>query len=125
MKTFLRGLGAVLAGMFTWAILWVASNAALTAAFPASYAEDGSTRSVGLLLAMLVASVVYSILAGWVTASVAKEQILRHTLILGVVQLAIGIAVQMQYWDVMPLWYHLPFLALLLPGNVVGGLLRR
>ncbi|MEM8997165.1 MAG: hypothetical protein AAGF23_20445 [Acidobacteriota bacterium] len=125
MKTFLRSLGAVLAGMFTWALLWLSTNAALSAAFPRAYADDGSTTSAGLLLTMLAASVLFSIAAGWVTAKVASGgKILAHTLALGVAQLAIGVMVQLQYWDVMPLWYHLPFLALLLPGNVVGGLLQ-
>ncbi|MEM1180611.1 MAG: hypothetical protein AAGM22_19855 [Acidobacteriota bacterium] len=124
MKTFFRSLGAVLAGMFTWAILWVANNSALAAAFPDAFAEDGSTSRAGILLTMLAASVVFSVLAGWVTAKVAVDKVLAHTLALGLVQLAIGVLVQMQYWDVMPLWYHLPFLALLIPGNVLGGVIR-
>jgi hypothetical protein len=38
-----------------------------------------------------------------------------------VLQLGLGIFFQAQYWQLMPLWYHLPFLALLLPGNVYGA----
>ncbi len=55
------------------------------------------------------------------TARVARRAELRHALALGVVQLIIGILVQVQYWQVMPLWYHLSFLSLLLPGTVLGG----
>ncbi|MEO1087638.1 MAG: hypothetical protein AAFY88_25670, partial [Acidobacteriota bacterium] len=110
MKTFLRSLGAVLAGMFTWALLWLATNAGLAAAFPQAYAEDGSTSSAGLLLTMLAASVIFSIAAGWVTAKAAGGKILAHTVALGIVQLGIGVMVQLQYWEVVPERHHVPIL---------------
>jgi len=44
---------------------------------------------------------------------------------LGVLQLAIGISFEVSYWAMLPVWYHLVFLALLLPGNVLGGAVRR
>ncbi|MDA8017284.1 MAG: hypothetical protein MPN21_07525 [Thermoanaerobaculia bacterium] len=123
-KSILRSIGAVVAGFATWTVLWLSSNAAARAIVPDAFDDQGLTSSTGILLFLLVASVVYSIVAGWVTAAVAGRAEVPHTVALGVVQTAIGIAVQLAYWDVMPLWYHLPFLALLLPGNVLGGWLR-
>ncbi|MCG8456449.1 MAG: hypothetical protein MI919_09215, partial [Holophagales bacterium] len=119
-----RCIGDVFAGMVGWAVLWLGTNAALAAALPGSFREDGSTDSVGILLLILVASVVFSVAAGYLTALVARQKPVAHGLALGIVQLLIGIAVQMQYWQVMPLWYHLIFLTLLLPGNVAGAWLR-
>ena len=49
---------------------------------------------------------------------------MKHVWVLALIQLGIGIFVQSGVWDQMPLWYHLPFLALLLPANVYGAWLR-
>jgi hypothetical protein len=124
-KSILRSLGAVIAGFAAWTVLWLASNKVATLAAPDAFDENGLTASSGILLAFLVASVVYSILAGWVTAAVAGRSEIGHAVALGIVQTIVGVGVQMSYWDAMPLWYHLPFLALLLPGNVLGGWIRQ
>ena len=42
----------------------------------------------------------------------------------GILLLATGIAVQLQYWSLLPIWYHLVFLVLLVPSTVAGGSLR-
>ena len=38
-----------------------------------------------------------------------------------VLLLITGIFVQMSIWALMPAWYHLTFLALLIPVTLVGG----
>ena len=76
------------------------------------------------LAAFLAASVFYSVLSGFVAAWVARARPLLACSIDGVVLLGIGIAVQAGVWNRMPLWYHLTFLALLMPLTVLGGLLR-
>lgn len=121
----LKSILAVFVGMVTWAVLWLLSNAGLAALLPGSFDADGATSSAGILLVILVLSVVYSVLAGYVTAMIAGRRLIAHTVALGIAQLVVGVLVQLQYWDAMPLWYHLPFLALLLPGNVFGGWLRQ
>ncbi|MCW5874766.1 MAG: hypothetical protein KIS88_09005 [Anaerolineales bacterium] len=57
--------------------------------------------------------------AGYVVTLVSASATLP--LILGVVLLLVGIAVQRQYWKLMPLWYHLLFLALLVPTTLFGA----
>jgi hypothetical protein len=120
----IRSILSVLAGTTTWGVLWVASNAALAAALPGSFDEHGVTSNGGLLLLILAYSIVLSVLAGWLTATIARTKPTGHALALGIVQLAFGIAAQSAYWSLMPLWYHLPFLALLIPGNLLGAHLR-
>jgi hypothetical protein len=78
---------------------------------------DGS----GLLAALVVVSAALSVAAGYLTARIAPSADGQHALILGVLLLLVGIAVQMQYWKVMPLWYHLAFLAVLVPGCMLGA----
>jgi len=70
-------------------------------------------------------SVIYSILSGFVTATVAKKKEIFHVFSLGLINLSFGIFIQYQYWNKMPLWYHLPFLAMLIPGILLGGILGK
>lgn len=120
-----RSILAVLAGFATWSILWVVSNMTIAGAFPDAFKDDGTTESVGLLVLLLCDSAAFSFLSGWLTGVVAKRREMSHGVALGVALLAVGIAVQIGYWDVMPLWYHLGFLALLLPLATLGGKVRQ
>lgn len=119
----IRSILAILAGTTLWGGLWVAANGAVVSVFDDAVNGDGSLTHVPTLLTLLTVSVVLSILAGYVTAWIGRKNELQRTLTLGVVQLVIGGIVQWQSLDLMPLWYHLPFLLLLIPGNVVGGYL--
>ena len=119
-----RSILAVLAGFAVWTVLWLGSNAALAAAFPAAYNPDGATESAGILLALLALSVGFSVVAGYRGATLAREKPRPYALALGVLLLVVGIGVQLQYWAVMPLWYHVLFLVLLVPGVLMGARAR-
>ena len=77
--------------------------------------ESSQVYTIGLVF-----SVVFSVIAGYVTALLARAKTKQHALALGLALLAVGIFAQVQFWDVMPLWYHLSFLALLIPGVLLG-----
>jgi len=122
----LRKILAVIAGYAIWSVLWLGSNASAQAVSPGSFGEDGSVSS-GLLLVFLALSVVISLLAGWITTALAtRDRSARGPAVwCGVLLLATGIPIQLAYWTVIPLWYHLPFLAFLLPATLLGGSIRR
>ncbi|MEM7344002.1 MAG: hypothetical protein AAF485_07150 [Chloroflexota bacterium] len=120
----LRIILSVLAGFFLWTILWLTSNAALAALMPNSFREDGSTSNVGLLITILILSIIFSIVAGYVAAKIAQTGKWTAAWALGILQLVVGVFVQLQFWNVLPLWYHLIFLALLLPGILLGAKLK-
>ena len=49
----LRSILSVVLGVVTWTVLWLSTNAALAAALPeGTFREDGTTDSVGVLLAI-------------------------------------------------------------------------
>ena len=75
-------------------------------------------------LALLGLSIVCSIASGYATALVARQNGVVRATALGVVLLAVGIAVQAGSWELLPVWYHLTFLVALLPAAVLGGRLR-
>jgi len=119
-----RSILSILAGAVLWTALWLPFTRAMQAAFPSVIVPDQYLGHVPSLLTFLVASVVFSVAAGYLTALVAKSKPVLHALALGILQLALGIGFELSYWALLPAWYHLVFLALLIPGNVGGGGLR-
>jgi len=118
----MRSVISILAGATVWAVLWTGGTSMLSGALGLEPATP--ITSAGVLLTLLALSVVLSGLAGWVTGAVAGRLAVAHALALGLLQLALGLVFQIQSWHLMPIWYHLPFLALLIPANVWGGWLR-
>jgi len=119
-----RALLAVVAGVILWGGLWTGVHAALAAALPDSFDADGLTQSAGLLLVFLAVSVGLSALAGYVAAWIAKRGPMRVVAILAGIQLVIGIGVQASAWELLPVWYHVPFLLMVVPAHLLGGWLR-
>ena len=120
-----RSILAVLAGAILWGALWAGTNAGLQTMFPNIVKPMEYNGHVGMLLTLLAASVVLSLAAGYVTGLVAKTRVIQHGLALGILQLAIGIFFELSYWNLLPAWYHITFLVLLLPANVVGAAMTR
>lgn len=116
----MKNILAVLAGAALWATGWCIANFTAVTAMPGAFDEQGATGHAGILVGFLVLSLVLSLAAGATTAKLARAAF-KAAIVLGLVQLTIGVFVQLAYWDLMPLWYHVPFLALLVPGVLVGA----
>ncbi len=118
----IRSIFAVLAGNFVWTVLWIGSNVIITSINPTVY--EGRVEDVGVLSFTILRSVIFSIIAGYLTAWLARWGEIKHAVALGVLQLTFGIVVSAQTVSVLPMWYHIIFNLLLIPGNVLGGWLR-
>lgn len=112
---------AIVAGSVLWGILWNVGLLGAQAAFPTVLVPEQPITHAGALLALIAYSAILSVLAGYVTAMIADQRAVK---ILAGVQLAIGIAVEISYWELMPAWYHIVFLALVVPATLWGGRLR-
>lgn len=121
----MRSILAVIVGFVLWSALWLGYNALLTSFGFLPAASTTPVQASMPLLLLLAGSILFSLAAGYVTTALVRKPERRHALILGVLLLGIGILVQAQFWQLMPLWYHLFFLALLLPATVWGGMLRQ
>lgn len=118
-----RGILAVVAGAVLWAVLWVGGTAAAGAALGLVAGEP--VTDTATLLGYIAYSVVLSLLAGYVTAAVAGgADAMTPVWWLAGVQLLLGIFFEVSAWSMTPVWYHLVFLALLVPSIVLGGRLR-
>lgn len=131
----LRMILGVVAGFIVWSVLWVGSDFVLgvissdwgktSAAFREAVAAKAPySLDSTILIILLVKSVIVSIISGFIAALIAKENF-KSTLGLGVLLLIFGIFIQAMHWDYMPLWYHVPFLLLLIPMTILGGRLKR
>lgn len=126
---------AVILGFIAWSILWVGSDQVLRNLSPDWYGAHQSSVEVAMFnntpfatdttitLLSLLRSVIISMMAGFLTAIVAGEN-KTSTLILGILLLLFGLIVQIFAWNYAPVWYHVIFLALLVPMTIVGGKLR-
>ncbi len=119
-----RTILAVIAGFALWSLIWLGGSFVLPGLFPAAVAANGSSANTGYLLSSIVVSLIASLAAGYLARAIAKAPGLAPQLALGVILLPVGIAVESGYWGLLPLWYHLVFLVLLLPATLAGAWLR-
>lgn len=123
MKNVGRSIKAVLMGAVLWAILWVSGMKLAAALFPTLVPTGQPVTHTGALLGLIIYSVPLSVLAGFVTAVMAVGDRMRTVWILAILQFALGIFFETSSWNLAPVWYHLVFLALVVPATLYGGAL--
>ncbi len=125
----------VIVGFIIWSIVWIGGEASLGQVWPefnshALEAEKAFRNGVAfetspmIAGANLIRSFLTSLIAGYLAALVAGEY-KRSTMILGVILVAVGVAVEYMFWNIAPVWYHVLFILFLLPMTIRGGRLRR
>ncbi|MEP7149813.1 MAG: hypothetical protein ABI857_13115 [Acidobacteriota bacterium] len=131
----LRIILGVVAGFIAWSIIWVGSDQFLHTISPGWYGahQDGAAMAVvngesfsaetTIAIIGLVRGGIASIMAGFLAAVIAGEN-RRSPLILGIILLAVGIAVQVSLWNVFPIWFHLIFWLMLVPLTILGGRMK-
>jgi hypothetical protein len=119
-----RALVAVVAGAAAWAALWIGGTQAAQAALPEILPRNQPVTHLGVLLGLILYSVPLSMLAGYVTATVMRKDPMPVVRALAVLQLTLGIIAEVSAWGLTPVWYHLVFLALVVPATLYGGMLR-
>ena len=112
---------AVIAGYATWTIIFLGGSAAVRSAMASTHDAAGYSSDTSTLVVYLVLSMIASAAAGFATAKISKVKIRRDTLVLAVALLATGIPVQLAAWNLLPVWYNLAFLLLLVPLTIWGS----
>jgi hypothetical protein len=124
MSSTVRSVVAVVVGFVVIGVLAMGTNALLKATMPGVFAPDGRVDSVPWLLFIQLYVLAYAVFGCWLAARLAPNGAMRHALILGVLGLAFNIAGTVALWDLMPAWYHIVALALVMPAAWVGGWIR-
>ncbi len=114
----LRAVLAVIAGYAIWTALWLLGNLAIAQVWPEVADPEFTSLPQPALIAALALSFVCSLVAGLLAAKVHAG---KPVLVMSILLLVTGIAVQSGVWDRMPLWYHLVFLVAIVPLCLVGG----
>jgi len=112
----------VVAGLVAFAAVTAVAGIVMRRAWP-DYARvaDAMIFSLPMMLARLSIGAVATIVAGWVTAAVAGRSTFVR-LAPGLLLLAAFIPQHIMLWEKFPVWYHLTFLASLIPLTYLGGM---
>lgn len=115
---------AVVVGFVAWFAIALGLGTAMRASWPAYAAvADAMAFTLPMMFARLSLGVLGSLVSGWLAGRIATHR-RAATVALGVALLVFFIPQHIQLWDKFPIWYHVFFLASLIPLAVLGGLLR-
>lgn len=116
----MRQLLTVIVPWLVWGALENGIYMGLSSAAPGTFPTAGPMVAVGPLVFLLILRAGYSYVAGNVAGRIGRA----HP---GAVRLAIallfvtGVAVQAGTWSAYPVWYHLIFLASIIPAAGLGA----
>ena len=120
-----RPILAFAAGLVLWVVVISVLNRGLRT-FVTGYAaaEPIFSFTLGMLALRLVIAALTSLIAGAVTAWIAPSSP-RVPVLVGAALLAAFIPIHVRLFSLFPLWYHLVFLATLIPLVMLGARLAR
>ena len=122
-----RSVGAVLAGFLLTALLSLGTDVVMhaTGIFP----PWGEPMTGGLFVWATVYRVVYTVLGGYLTATLAPRQPLAHVLALGAIGTLVATAGAVATWNAGPAfgphWYPVLLVVTALPCVWGGGIIRQ
>lgn len=115
----------VIVGFIVWTIIWLLVDPIMRVFAPDIVPNKDLTNiQTTFLIILIIASVICSIAAGFAAVLISKEQS-KTTLYLGILLLLVGILFEVMAWNLLPVWYHISFLVLLIPMTILGGKLRK
>lgn len=120
-----RAVLAVVVGFIVWTVIWLGGGAILQSSMPNAFPTGGSITDVTALVITLGLSIVCSLAAGIFASKIGATSSGKAVVALSFILLAVGIGVQASMWHLMPVWYHLAFLVLIIPMTLLGGRIGR
>lgn len=121
---WVRSIASILAAPLVYGMICVPTLGVLMSSFPELVNEAGGTYDIPLTLASELVQLLVLVLCGYLSALIAGREEMKHALAVMGVMLAIGISVQLSYWDSMPVWHHFVFFACIVVGIFLGTRLR-
>lgn len=120
-----RAILAFAAGLVIWIVVVSVLDRSLRVLLAGyALAEPTMSFTVGMLVARLTIATLTSLIAGVIAGWIAPASP-RMPVLLGVTLLVAFIPVHVRLWSLFPFWYHLVFLATLVPLVVLGSRLPR
>jgi hypothetical protein len=120
-----RKIGAIVAGLLAFVTVAVVFWFAVHTGWPAYAAvEKQRAFTLDMQIARLAVGMLATVAAG-AAASCLDHGVKQTVLLTGIVLLLISVVDHIYIWDEYPIWYHLVYLAYLLPLTLLGGHLAR
>ena len=120
-----RPILSFVVGLVVWVVLISLLNGALRIiVLGYAAAEPTMSFTLGMLAARLAIAALTSLIAGAIAAWIAPSSP-RLPVLLGTALLVAFLPIHVQLWRLFPFWYHLVFLATLIPLVVLGSRLTR
>jgi hypothetical protein len=107
-------------GYAAWTVVWLIGNALLKNARVLPLERSAPIPGVAALCSLIALSVVCSFVAGYLAQAISRATSTRPGTALGFLLLGTGVVVQWSVFHLMPLWYHITFLALVFPVTLEG-----
>jgi len=85
--------------------------------------DMGGTYDVGLTLQAEAVQLIVLLIIGFAVAAIARFKPMLHVGIAVAVMLAIGVSVQLSFWDAMLIWHHFVFFGLIAVCLPLGGMI--
>jgi hypothetical protein len=119
-KNSFKSIGAILGGFVAVAVLSIFTDSVLESAgiFPPIGTGIFSTW---MLLLALIYRCAYTVIGGYVTASLAPDRPLRHAIILGIIGTIAATIGAIAGWDLSQHWYPIALVVTALPCTWLGG----
>lgn len=114
----LRAALGVIVGYAVWTVLWLGGGAAFFGSMADAVGAEQRYDAAGPLLGLLALSIACSLAGGVVCAFLARSRRLGASVVLAALLVLTGIGVQASMWSLMPVWYHICFLVLLIPVTI-------
>lgn len=119
----LRAVIGVIVGYAVWTVIWLGGGAVFFGRLAESVTARERYEAVGPLVGLLALSIACSLAGGMVCGLISRGRTHGASMVLATLLLVTGIGVQAGVWSLMPVWYHLVFLVLLIPVTMLGGML--
>jgi hypothetical protein len=120
-----RAVGSIVAGLVTWAVVVTLLNFGLRAAIPGYHAAEATLQfTLAMKIGRLAEAALTSVAAGTVIGLIAPSKKWAPWAA-GLIVLALFLPEHVKLWTRFPIWYHLSFLAPLVPLVALGGFLAR
>jgi peptidoglycan/LPS O-acetylase OafA/YrhL len=117
----LRSILSVVVGVVILIGTGLLTDAVLLKLFPTITDAQGRVTSAAVAFLIMCYALAYCVLAGYVTATIARRREVAHALVLGVVLVLMLIYPTIKSWDTTPVWYHVALFVFTAPACVAGG----
>lgn len=116
-----RSVVSIAAGFFTVMVLGAAADLVMSHASPDAPYVPGNARAETLLFIKLGYETLFALIAGYVTARIAVRKPFTHVLVMAALVLAGRAFIAVATWDVVPLWFNLGVLVIIVPAALLGA----